>query len=176
VRRTSIMVFAIILIAAAIAAAQPMDPGRMAEKLGLTEQQVEQTRALRVKHQSEMIMRRAELKIARLELREIMMNAQFSENAALSKQDQISKMKSDIARLNLQHKIAMRKILNDEQLKKWQEMRHEMKPGLGRGHDRGGRGFRGDGPMGPCDKLPMMRQGPDNGPYWMDKDGGEKGD
>jgi Spy/CpxP family protein refolding chaperone len=170
------MVFTIVLFAAVIAAAQPMDPGRMAEKLGLTDQQVEQMRALQVKHQTDMIMRRAELKIARLELREIMMNAKLNENSALSKQDQISKMKSDIARVNLQHKIAMRKILTDEQQKKWQEMRHEMRPGPGRHHGRGGRGFRGDGPMGPCDRMPMSGPGPDNSPHWMDKDGGEKGE
>jgi hypothetical protein len=176
VRRTSIMVFAIVLFASVMAAAQPMNPGRMAGKLGLTDQQVEQMRALQVKHQSDMIMRRAELKIARLELREIMMSAKLNENSALSKQDQISKMKSDIARLNLQHKIAIRKILSDEQLKKWQEMRHDMRPGPGRHPGRGGRGFRGDSPMGPCDRQPMMGPGPGYGRDGLDKDGGEKGE
>jgi periplasmic protein CpxP/Spy len=171
------MVFTIILLAAVVAIAQPMGPGRMAEKLGLTDQQVEQMRALQTKHQTDMIMRRAELKIARLELREIMTDTKLNENSALSKQDQISKMRSDIARLNLQHKIAMRKVLTDEQFKKWREMRHEMRPGPGRHPGgRGGRGFRGDGPMGPCDKSPMMGPGPGNGHDGMEKDGGEKGE
>jgi len=170
-KRTLFMVLLTTLILATIAAAQPMNPGRMAEKLGLTEQQIEQMHGLMAKHQTDMIMRRAELKIARLELREIMMNPKLNENAALSKLDQISKMKSDIARLNLQHKIAMRKMLNDEQFKKWQDMRGDMRPQFGRRHGRGG---RGEGM--PCPMPPMMGQGRGFDKDNMEKDGGEKGE
>ena len=178
-KRTIIMVFAITLLSAVMSTAQPMDFGKAGDKLGLTDQQIEQMRSLRVKHQSDMIMRRAELKVAQLELREMMMSSKLNESAALSKQEQISKMKSDIAKLKLQNRIAMRKILTDEQLKKWQDMRKDMRPGPGHRPGRGAhgfRGFRGDGPMGPCDRSPMMGPGFFNGPDGKDNDGGEKGE
>ena len=157
------------LLIAPVVWSQPFDSPRVAEKLGLSGEQKDQIHTLQIKHQKDMITRRAELKIAKMELREIMMDSKLNENAAISKQDNISKMKSDMARLKLQHKIAIRKILTDEQLKTWTEMRHEMGPRFGRHMRDGGRGMNRMGPP------PMMGPGPGCGPG-MDRDTEQKGE
>jgi hypothetical protein len=82
-----------------------------------------------------------------------MMQPKIDENAALNKQDRISEIKANIAKLRLQHMIAASKILTADQLAKWKKMRHEM--------GREGRGRRGfGGRFGGMNGGPMMGGGP----------------
>ncbi|OGC93475.1 MAG: hypothetical protein A2W25_05675 [candidate division Zixibacteria bacterium RBG_16_53_22] len=134
------------MLLAAVAAANPGKMIAVAEKLGLTDQQVEQLQNLKIQHQKEMIRLKADLQLARLELKEVMMKARLDEKAALAKQDRISNIKSGIDRARLEHKIASRKVLNEEQLAKWSKMRMEDGP-RGRHQRGGGPGhFMGRGP------------------------------
>jgi hypothetical protein len=67
-----------------------------------------------------------------------MMKAKLDERAAFAKQGKISDIKAGMDRAKLEHKIASRKVLNEEQLTKWKKMRREMGP-RGR-HHKGGPG------------------------------------
>lgn len=151
---------AAILLLTSSAGSQPR-MGMMMEELGLSDQQVQQLESLKLQHQMEMVQKQADLKMARLELKEIMMKDSIDEKAALAKQDKISSVKAEIARMNLRYKIAAQKILTAEQLSKWRLL----KRGMGR-HDRFDddhwkgmrqmmkRGQMGPGMMGPGSQTP----------------------
>jgi Spy/CpxP family protein refolding chaperone len=146
-RRIVLIAMSFSLVLAAVAVANPGRMIAMADKLSLTDQQVEQLRNLKIQYQKEMIRLRADLQLARLELKEVMMKARLDEKAALAMQDRISNIKSSIDRKRLEHMIAARKILTEEQQAKWKKMRREDGPR--------GRHQRGDGPgrlmgRGPC--------------------------
>jgi Spy/CpxP family protein refolding chaperone len=102
--------------------------GMMFDKLNLTDQQQEQLQNLMFQHQKEMITKKANLKIAELELREIMMKSQVDENAALKQNDKVSSLEAEISKLTLQHQFAMRKILTADQLKEWMKTCGKMGP------------------------------------------------
>jgi len=124
--------------------------GPMAEQLKLTDQQMEQMQNLRFQLEKDMIKPESDLKLARLEMKQIMMQPKIDENAALSKQASISAIKAEIAKLQLQHKIAASKILTADQLTQWKKMHRGMEP-----FGRKGKGHGGPG----CDKM-MMGGGP----------------
>jgi hypothetical protein len=142
---------AAVLLSSMVAMAQPMSPMMMAEKLGLSDQQIEQIRSLRMQYEKTMIQKRADLGLAQLELRETMMNLKLDEKAALSKQERISSIRGDIARTRLQQKLDVFKVLTDDQKATWRKMRLDMGPGgpHKRGHFGRGQGMMSpDGPMG----------------------------
>jgi Spy/CpxP family protein refolding chaperone len=149
----------------ALTAAAGAQPGKMmmhADKLGLSEEQAGQIEKLAFQHQKEMIRLRADLQLARLELREIMVQNKLDEKAALSKQERISGIKAGIGRARLEHKIATRKVLNEEQLAKWNQMR-KAEGGRGRDHRGGGpRQFMGECRMhGPGPDMPEPPEPPE---------------
>jgi Spy/CpxP family protein refolding chaperone len=162
------------MLAATLAFAQPGSPGRMADKLKLTDQQQEQLDNLRLQLQKDLVQKQADLKLARLDLKEIMMKTPIDEKAALKKQDQISSIRADIAKAKLQHIIAASKVLTADQLAQWKKMRRGM--GERRGHGRRGgtgRGMMGPG-MGPMNGGMMWHEGMP-GPHkmgqgWMNND------
>ena len=140
---------AILFLAAATANSQP-GLGMMSDELNLTDQQMEQLETLKLQHQREMVQKQADLKMAGLDLKEIMMKDNIDEKAALAKQDKLSSIKADIAKAKLRHKIAARKLLDSDQLLKWRKLQKEMKGRRdGCGPDRPGMGPMGHGPMGP---------------------------
>jgi Spy/CpxP family protein refolding chaperone len=160
----------IILLAAVLALvtvtviyARPMGLGRVVEKLGLSDKQIEQMQNLKFQFEKDMIKPEGDLKLAMIEFRQIMMQPNIDEKAALSKQDRISEIKADIAKLKLQHMIAASKILTADQLAQWKKMRQGMGR-EGRGHKGfGGRfggmmmgGGPGCGMMGNMGDSPMM--------------------
>jgi len=143
------------ILALPMANAQPWAGGKMAEQLKLTDQQTKQLQDLRFQQQKAMIPKRADLKLAQLDLKQSMMNPKVDERAALAKLDKVSSIKAEIAKMKLQNMLAMRKVLTDEQLSTWMKMRHEM--GM-----RGKRGMRDRGEMGPM-MHHMMGPGPGMG-------------
>jgi protein CpxP len=166
-----ITVAIVALLTASLVFAQPYGLGRMADKLNLSDQQQEQLENLKLQFDKDIIQKRADLKMARLDLKEIMMKTPIDEKAALKKQDQISSIRADIARTRLQHMIAAGKVLTADQLAQWKKMRRGMGERQGRGRKAGGPCC---GMMGPMNEG-MMRhhgmQGPsDMGRGWMNKE------
>jgi Spy/CpxP family protein refolding chaperone len=123
-----------------------MGPGggfgpQMAEQLELTDAQKDQMDDMRAAHQKQMIRQRADLKIARLELRELIRGD--ADRATInSKIDQIGKLETDLEKARVSHRLDMRDILTPEQREKLEDLRPMM-----------GRGLRGDcdgsGPRAP---------------------------
>ncbi|MEE8418078.1 MAG: hypothetical protein V3S06_05370, partial [candidate division Zixibacteria bacterium] len=94
-----------------VASAQPKGGMMMAtDELGLAEDQMDKLADMRFAHQKEMIKKRAALDEARLELRRLMRKAEVDKKAALSRQEKISTIKADIARMKLDHRLEMRKV------------------------------------------------------------------
>ena len=123
-----------LLIAVSSANAQ-RGPMWQDEELNLTDQQRQKMDDLRFQHQKAMIQKNADLKEARLEMRNMMQKTEVDEKAVLEKQKRISALKSEISEARLKHRLAIRKALNKEQLEKM--IKHERK------RDRSGR-FHGD--------------------------------
>jgi Spy/CpxP family protein refolding chaperone len=143
-----------VLLILPVASAQPWGNGKMADKLNLTDQQMEQMQNLKMQAQKQLIPRNADLKLAQLELKEIMMKSKVDEKAAQAQIDKISAIKTSIAKLKMQNMLAMRKVLTDEQLNNWMQMRHEK--GFREHRAKGVRGMRG--------KMGCMMGSPGMGP------------
>ncbi len=113
---------------------------QMAEQLDLTDAQKDQMRDLRTKHQKEMIQRRADVKVARLELRELIRDA--ADRVTInSKVEQIGSMQTEIEKARVGHRLDARNLLTPEQREKFDDM-----PMMGHGM-RGG--CDGHGPRSP---------------------------
>jgi Spy/CpxP family protein refolding chaperone len=142
-----------------VADAQPRGGMMMAtEELQLTDQQMDKMADLRFEHQKAMISKRAALKEARLELRQVLRKAEVDRKAAMARQEKISALKAEIARMKLEHRLQMRDVLTKDQLEKWLKMQrmrgmHKGMRGEGRRHHPGMMGSpEGVGPgmgMGP---------------------------
>ncbi len=135
--RSTFAVFASILLLTVTLGAQPRG-GIMAaaDDLELTDQQIEKLQDLRYRHQKDMIAKQAELKEARLELKELMRQAGVDEKAAMARQERVLRARDEIARAGLKHKLAARNVLTEEQFGKWQKMQQGKKHHRGQG--RGG--------------------------------------
>ncbi len=149
-----------------VASAQPKGGIiKAAHELGLTDDQMDKVADMRFVHQKEMIKKKAALKEARLELRHMMRNAEVDKKAALATQEKISSIKTDVARIKLNHRLEMRGVLSSGQLEKWMKMQRkhgfrerthtmgecghrDMKHYEGKGHGKGAgpKGEMGHGP------------------------------
>ncbi len=90
----------------------------MMEELALTKEQQKKMDDMRTAHRKEMIPLRAQVEVKQIELQEL-----FESDASLatvsSKIDEISKLKTDIAKKQAGHRIAMRQVLTPEQREIW---------------------------------------------------------
>lgn len=118
-------------------------PMEMAEKLNLNAEQNEQMHQLRVKHQKTIIPITADLKLARLELEELIRSDGSSKkiDAAIGK---INDLKGKFLKIRIKHRIAMRNILTDDQkaMIKYHKAGHPFGPG--RKGRKMGRGMMGE--------------------------------
>ncbi len=94
-------------------------PGKaMMEELALTKEQLQKMDQMRSTHRKEMIPLRAQVKVKQIELNEL-----FDSDAAIgtinSKIDEISKLRTDIAKKQAAHRVAMRQLLTPEQREIW---------------------------------------------------------
>lgn len=95
-----------------------MGPGQgMFKQLDLSTEQIEKLRDMRTSHQKEMIPLRAELKVARIELRELV-RAGDNTSAIDAKIDQIGKLQTQLEKKRVQNQLQMRSILTPEQRQK----------------------------------------------------------
>ncbi len=116
-----------------------LDNPALQEQLGLTEEQIEQLRALRSDAAKSGIRTRAELRIRRLELRELL-QAEEPDRALIEKKvREISDARTAAQMQRIDHRLAFRSVLTPEQRAKMRNLRRQFR------QQRGGRGF-GSGP------------------------------
>jgi len=113
----------------------------MIEKLNLSDQQQEQLQDMRLANQKEMIPLRADIKLLRLELQELISN-DASRSEIDNKIDQISEARKAIQKKRVGHRLDMRQVLTPEQRKQWDKMKHHR--GM-KGEHHGARGHHGQG-------------------------------
>ncbi len=164
-KRFSLMALAMLAFAGVVMA-QPPQGGMMQrremmkerlgksplEELGLSDAQKSQIHQIMLDTRKKNIDVGAKLKLAGIELHELM-RAETPDQAKINaKISEVSKLRETLMRNGIEAKLAVQKILTPEQRKKMQEAR----PGMfGRGH-RGGPGMmhRGGG-FGPHDDIDM---------------------
>lgn len=107
----------------------------MAEYLELTDEQTERHREIRLETQKQIIPLQADLKMARLELREMMSDG-AAQSAVDAKIDEIGRIRTEMQKLRVGQHIQFREVLTEEQQQKLKKMpfSHGMR---GHGNDRG---------------------------------------
>ena len=140
-----------------------------ADELGLTDDQIDKLADMRFAHQKEMISKKAALKEAKLELRQLMRKTEVDRKAALAKQEKISAIKAEIAKIKLNNRLEMRNILTKKQVDEWLKMRrrHGFREAM---HRKGGccrleKGWRRDKGHGMGMRPPGEKPGPDRD-FW----------
>jgi Spy/CpxP family protein refolding chaperone len=116
---------------------------RHADDIGLTEDQVSQISKLTQSNALARIDKQAELDKAETTLRHLRMN-NAADNEILSAMDEVGLLRTELWKMNFNHRQAVRKILTEAQLDKIKEMGMKQR---GDGWNRRGRGMnRGDRP------------------------------
>lgn len=119
----------------------PMPGKRMdiCEQLNLTPEQQDQIHDLKVAHQKKMVPLQADLKLARLELEELIRKGDTSKklDAAIKKVNDLRAKQFD---MQVKHRLDVGKILTDEQRAIWQKHHSGCEMGRGPGGHRGGPG------------------------------------
>lgn len=139
-KRIAIAAMILVLATPAISLAQQARQGQgprtgvartrvdMAEKLNLTDQQKEQIRKLRTDMQRTRIEQSAKVRLARLDMRELMAADSPDRSAIERKMREVSDLELKLKMAQLDNHLAVQKILTPEQRKIWRENA----PGIGR--------------------------------------------
>jgi len=130
----------------------------MKDELGLTDEQASQLRKLHNEQRRAAIRRRADLRIARMDLDELMNAASVDEKALSAKMKEIGDLEGAALKARVDSRLALRKVLTPDQLAKMKEMR----PAPGR--ERGFRGRQGRPPMRPGPGGGGLDDAPEDGP------------
>lgn len=128
-----------------IAAPGPDREGRVTprERLGLSESQEQQLKELRLQHKRDAVRRQADLKIARLDLQELMSAPTLDERAITAKVKQLGALQSAAFEARMQARLEAQRLLTPEQRQKMRDMRQH------RGDKMKGRRFEGRRPHRP---------------------------
>lgn len=123
-----------------------------AKEIGLEEAQVDRIKSIRLSSQKEIIELRAEVRIAQLELNEMMSSDNPDKSRVNKKIDETSALRAKIRKIEAGTRIDVQSVLTNEQrqlLKEWRMKRgKEQFRGDRRLRDQGGRGaFMGRGMM-----------------------------
>jgi Spy/CpxP family protein refolding chaperone len=127
-------------------------PGRglgvaaMRAELGLSDDQVAQLQKLRSENRSRHIRQRAELRIARGELHDLLRADSVDESAVSAKLKQVTDLQAAATRAQVEHQLAVRRVLSPEQAAKMDSLRRER---VGPRHRR-----RGPRPGAPAGEAP----------------------
>jgi Spy/CpxP family protein refolding chaperone len=105
------------------------DRAAIRQELGLTGDQESQLRRLRREARTSGVQRRADLRHARLGLREALEAARVDEGAVQVRTQELADARSAQLRARVEARLALRKILTPEQLEKLKTRRSERKPG-----------------------------------------------
>ncbi len=145
----------------------PWDGPGMRERLGLTDEQAEQLRSERLEAAKERVKIGSQMRVARLELRELMSSPAPDEKAVMAKARQIGDLHTRLLEARVTHSLALKKILTPEQQRKLREMRAAERAHGPRGGPAPHRLHPG---RGPC-AWATEEAGPEEEP--QDDDGGE---
>ncbi len=123
--------------------------GVMKEALGLTDEQVVKIEDIRTETRKKMIKTRAEIRVARIEMRELMHQEKIDRAAVDKKIQVISNLRTQAMRQGVDTRVKVHAVLTPEQRKKISSLtasgfRGGFGPGGGFGH-HGGRGHHGGG-------------------------------
>lgn len=111
--------------------------GAWMDELGLSEEQTKQIRALRKDSRKSQRQKRRQIRAMKKELRQ-MMRTEASDAELRKKFDEIEKLKLERSKNRFEQTLAIRKILTEEQRKKFRGFLREKRM---RGHHRGAKGF-----------------------------------
>lgn len=130
------------------------------DKLGLSPEQRAEMEKLGVAFRKEQIRARADLQVARLELRELLSAPTIDDKAVMAKAQEFSQLQAAQTKRMIEHRLAFAKILTPEQRQKARELglHRGWQGGRGQGHafrdrvrrHRGGWGPDALGPGGPA--------------------------
>jgi Spy/CpxP family protein refolding chaperone len=134
--------------------------GRMGGELGLTPAQQEQIQAMRLDAERVMIRRRADMAIARLDLRQLMTAPSLDERALGAKVKELADLQAGMLRARVDQVLAFRKLLTPEQ----QQKLHALRPARPEG-----RGALEPGRRGPRDEF--RPEGAHRAPIGEDREG-----
>lgn len=112
---------------------------RLAEELGLSSEQRDQIEKMRLETERQTIRRRADLAIARLDLRSLVEAKSVDEKAVAAKVKDMSDLQAGMLRARVDHVLAFRRVLTPEQ----QEKLRSVRPPMGHGRPEHRRGMRG---------------------------------
>ncbi len=118
-----------------------------AEELGLTDQQVSALEDMRSEFQLAQVDRKAELKKAEIKLKDLMRD-EAPQSQILSQMDKIGVMKTEMKKVQYQHREAVKNVLTAEQQEKMKDFRKDFgkrSRGNGSGPGNRGQGRRGQG-------------------------------
>lgn len=90
---------------------------RLGDKLNLTDAQKDQIENLRIKHQKDMVDLKAKLEKARIEMREVTGNGDFTRNEYLAAHNKLTKIREEVQLANTNHRMDVLEIMNKDQRK-----------------------------------------------------------
>jgi Spy/CpxP family protein refolding chaperone len=91
-------------------------------ELELTDNQRDRIRDLRTAHQKDMVKRRADLRIARIELRELI-DSDADRAQIDAKIEQIGQLRTEMQKAQVGHRLEVKELLTPEQLEKLEDLR-----------------------------------------------------
>ncbi len=97
----------------------------LSEKLGLSDEQKSEIESIKLKAEKAAIPREAELKSARLDLRELLKADKVDRAAVRRKLEEISKLRVELKMIRINSMLDAKAVLTPEQLKKLKEIRKE---------------------------------------------------
>lgn len=149
-RTYGILIVALLLLVSVVAFAQnrsnlgmdrPFPSMRQFDIPDLTTEQLSQIEDLRMEHQKEIIPLRADLKVEEIKLEE-MVKENSSANKIEKQIDKIGELRNELMKKQVQHRIAIRNLLTEEQ-KAAMDLRKHKRPTRHDRVPRGNRGFEG---------------------------------
>jgi Spy/CpxP family protein refolding chaperone len=155
-----LMALAGVVALAGVAFAAPPEGGRgdgprgwsresFQEKLGLTDAQLAEVKKLRAEQKKKQIRTQADIRIAHMELRELLGAEKVDEKAVRAKAKEVAALREAAATDRVEGMLALRRVVTAEQAKHLMKMHHGRRGGHGRGHEgRGPDGPRGGGHRG----------------------------
>lgn len=166
--RKQVLVVVGLMVGAGVAlAARPDHGGRpargkgpsvamMKQELGLTDAQVGQIKKLRTDHAKVAIRGRADIQVARIELRDLLDASSVDEKAVAAKVKELSDLKAAALKARVDERLAYRKVLTAEQYGKLQDLRSRAPMGRGQHGPRGWRRGADDGTDGEAEEAPEL--------------------
>lgn len=113
---------------------------RLRERLDINQEQTGKIDKLKASHKKEMIPLRASIKVARIELSELLMRPETNEKELQDKLDKLSNLRTKMQKSRIRLVLESKKLLTKDQLEKFSQMTPSGFMGMGHGLD-------GPGPM-----------------------------